>query len=145
MSERSISLTEPPAGYYADWLAEQKTRIHSAQQRAALAVNRELVLLCWLIGRDILDRQAREGWGAKGIERLTHDLRTAFPDMRGLSPRNLKYMRAFVQAWPDVEFVQQAAARLPWVHLCTLIDKLKGRGELVQYGERRTAYYTAGS
>jgi predicted nuclease of restriction endonuclease-like (RecB) superfamily len=63
---------------YAAWLAELKTRIHTAQQRATLAVNRELVLLYWQIGRDILDRQNREGWGAKVIERLAQDLRSAF-------------------------------------------------------------------
>ena len=84
---------------------------------------------CPTFGRDILERQAREGWGAKVIERLAHDLRTAFPDMKGFSPRNLKYMRAFAEAWPEPEFVQQAAARLPWFHLCTLIDKLKTREE----------------
>ena len=123
-----VKLTEPPAGY-ADWLAELKTRIHSAQQRAALAVNRELVLLYWQIGRDILARQAEQGWGAKVIERLAQDLRSAFPKMKGFSPRNLKYMRAFAEAWPGAEFVQQAAAQLPWFHLCTLIDKLKTREE----------------
>ncbi len=110
---------------YATWLAELKTRIHAAQQRASLAVNRELVLLYWQIGRDILARQDREGWGSKVIERLAQDLRNAFPDMKGFSPRNLKYMRAFAEAWPDAGFVQQAAAQLPWFHLCTLIDKLK--------------------
>lgn len=128
MTDRPVSLTPPPTGY-ADWLAELKARIHSAQQRATLAVNRELVLLYWQIGRDILERQAREGWGAKVIDRLAHDLRTAFPDMKGFSPRNLKYMRSFAQAWPEAEFVQQAAAQLPWFHLCTLIDKLKTREE----------------
>lgn len=122
------SLTPPPAGY-ADWLAELKTRIHGAQQHAALAVNRELVALYWQIGRDILNRQSLQGWGAKVVDRLAHDLRSAFPDMKGFSPRNLKYMRAFAQAWPEAEFVQQAAARLPWFHLCTLIDKLKTRSE----------------
>jgi predicted nuclease of restriction endonuclease-like (RecB) superfamily len=110
---------------YAPWLADLKMRIHHAQQRATLAVNRELVLLYWQIGRDILLRQGREGWGSKVIDRLAQDLRSAFPDMKGFSPRNLKYMRAFAEAWPDSEFVQQAAAQLPWFHLCTLIDKLK--------------------
>jgi predicted nuclease of restriction endonuclease-like (RecB) superfamily len=92
-------------------------------------VNRELVLLYWQIGRDILTRQSVQGWGAKVIERLAQDLRVAFPDMKGFSPRNLKYMRAFAQAWPEAEFVQQAAAQLPWFHLCTLLDKLKTREE----------------
>ena len=123
-----VKLTEPPAGY-ADWLAELKNRIHSAQQRTALAVNRQLVLLYWQIGRDLLARQAEQGWGAKVIERLAQDLRSAFPKMKGFSPRNLKYMRAFAEAWPGAEFVQQAAAQLPWFHLCTLIDKLKTREE----------------
>ena len=119
-----VSLTPPPSGY-AEWLAELKARVHTARQRASLAVNRELVLLYWQIGRDILQRQAREGWGAKVIERLAHDLRAAFPDMKGFSPRNLKYMRAFAQAWPDLEFVQGVLAQLPWYHQLALLDKLK--------------------
>jgi len=117
------SLTESPAGY-ADWLSDLKFRIHTAQQRAALAVNRELVLLYWQIGQDILKRQAEQGWGAKVIERLAHDLRTAFPDMKGFSPRNLKYMRAFAEAWQDSEFVQGVLAQLPWYHQLALLDKL---------------------
>jgi predicted nuclease of restriction endonuclease-like (RecB) superfamily len=123
MTEPPASLTTPPAGY-ADWLAELKGRIHTAQQRAALAVNRELVLLYWQLGQDILARQAVQGWGAKVIDRLAHDLRAAFPDMKGFSPRNLKYMRAFAEAWPDAEFVQQAVAQLPWGHNLVLLDRL---------------------
>ena len=113
MSDTPVSLSPTPGGY-AEWLLDLKSRIHTAQQRAALAVNRELVLLYWQIGRDILARQAEQGWGAKVIERLAHDLREAFPEMKGFSPRNLKYMRAFAEAWPDAKFVQQAAAQLPW-------------------------------
>jgi predicted nuclease of restriction endonuclease-like (RecB) superfamily len=125
MNRSADSLTTPPEGY-GDWLKELKNRIHSAQQRASLAVNRELVLLYWQIGQDILTRQAQQGWGAKVIERLAQDLRLAFPDMKGFSPRNLKYMRAFAEAWPDVQFVQQAAAQLPWGHNLVLLDKLPG-------------------
>ena len=112
MTDTPVSLSMPPEGY-GDWLTDLKGRIHNAQQRAALAVNRELVQLYWQIGHDILTRQAQQGWGAKVIERLAQDLRAAFPDMKGFSPRNLKYMRAFAEAWPDSEFVQQAAAQLP--------------------------------
>ena len=93
---------------YGPWLAELKTRIHQAQQRAARSINRELVLLYWQIGRDILERQGREGWGAKVIERLSVDLRNAFPEMKGFSRANLLYMRAFAEAWPDPQIVQQA-------------------------------------
>ncbi|WP_223300448.1 DUF1016 N-terminal domain-containing protein [Pantoea sp. At-9b] len=113
--EFPASLMPEPNGYAA-WLADLKDRINSAQQRATLAVNRELVGLYWHIGRDILARQAEQGWGAKVIERLANDLRTAFPDMKGFSPRNLKYMRAFAEAWPELEFVQAVLAQLPWYH-----------------------------
>jgi predicted nuclease of restriction endonuclease-like (RecB) superfamily len=120
---RPIALTEPPSGYN-DWLVELKSHIHNTQQRATLAVNRELVGLYWQIGQDILTRQVQQGWGAKVIERLAHDLRTAFPEMKGFSPRNLKYMRAFAQAWPDEKFVQGVLAQLPWYHQLALLDKL---------------------
>jgi predicted nuclease of restriction endonuclease-like (RecB) superfamily len=110
---------------YTRWLASLKQRIQSAQQRAALAVNRELVLLYWQIGQDILARQQAQGWGARVIDRLARDLSAAFPGMKGFSPRNLKYMRAFAEAWPDAAIVQQAAAQLPWFHLCILLDKVK--------------------
>jgi predicted nuclease of restriction endonuclease-like (RecB) superfamily len=129
------ALIEPPNGY-ADWLADLKTRIHTAQQRAALAVNRELVLLYWQIGRDILERQARQGWGAKVIERLAHDLRTAFPDMKGFSRANLMYMRAFAEAWPDAEIVQQAVGQLPWGHNLVLLTRLKDPAMRLTYAQR---------
>ncbi|WP_416770660.1 PDDEXK nuclease domain-containing protein [Pseudomonas sp. RHF3.3-3] len=125
MSNQPAGLSSPPEGY-GDWLADLKGRIHTAQQRATLAVNRELVLLYWQIGHEILTRQVQEGWGAKVIERLAQDLRTAFPDMKGFSPRNLKYMRAFAEAWPDTEFVQEVLAQLPWYHQLALLDKLPG-------------------
>jgi predicted nuclease of restriction endonuclease-like (RecB) superfamily len=130
-----IALIEPPSGY-ADWLAELKIRIHTAQQRAALAVNRELVLLYWQIGRDILNRQAQQGWGAKVIERLAHDLRTAFPDMKGFSRANLMYMRAFADAWPDAAIVQQAVGQLPWGHNLVLLTKLKDGQARLAYAQR---------
>jgi len=125
-------LTVNPTGY-ADWLAELKQRIHAAQQRATLAVNRELVLLYWQIGQDILARQASQGWGSKVVDRLARDLRNAFPDMKGFSPRNLKYMRAFAEAWPDGEFVQAALAQLPWYHQLALLDKLQTAEERQWY------------
>lgn len=123
MSDTPASLSMPPEGY-GDWLVDLKGRIHNAQQRATLAVNRELVLLYWQIGQDILSRQAQQGWGAKVIDRLAQDLLAAFPDMKGFSPRNLKYMRAFAEAWPDAKFVQEVLAQLPWYHQLALLDKL---------------------
>ncbi|MEN9489775.1 MAG: hypothetical protein RJA63_224 [Pseudomonadota bacterium] len=121
---------------YAAWLIELKTRIHGAQQRAALTVNRELVLLYWQIGADILARQRSEGWGAKVIERLAQDLRNAFPDMKGFSRANLMYMRAFAEAWPDAEIVQQAVGQLPWGHNLVLLSKLKTPERRLAYAQR---------
>lgn len=132
MSDKPVSLIQPPDGY-ADWLVELKGRIHSAQQRATLAVNRELVLLYWQIGRDILTRQAEQGWGAKVIDRLAHDLRTAFPEMKGFSRANLMYMRAFAEAWPDSVIVQQAVGQLPWGHNLVLLARLKQPEQRLAY------------
>lgn len=123
-NEQVISLTPVPDGY-SDWLTELKTRIHNAQQRAAIAVNREMIGLYWQIGLDILTRQAEQGWGAKVIDRLAHDLRSAFPDMKGFSRSNLMYMRSFAEAWPDQAIVQQAVGQLPWGHNVILLTKLK--------------------
>lgn len=118
---------------YEALLSDLKNRISSARTRAALAVNRELILLYWQIGREILTRQEAEKWGAKVIERLAADLRREFPDMKGLSSRNLKYMRAFADAWPDGEFVQQLAAQIPWFHNCVLLDKVAKPSEREWY------------
>jgi predicted nuclease of restriction endonuclease-like (RecB) superfamily len=109
---------------YATLLHELKQRIAGERLRVVLAANTAMVLLYWDIGRAILQRQAKEGWGTKVIDRLSHDLRAAFPDMKGLSPRNLKYMRAFAEAWPDRVFVQQLAAQIPWFHNCLLLDRI---------------------
>ena len=132
MSDKVPALDDPPEGY-ADWLANLKGRIHAAQQRAALAVNTELLLLYWRIGRDILERQAEQGWGAKVIDRLSRDLREAFPAMKGFSPRSLKYMRSFAEAWREEEFVQQVAAQIPWGHNMVLLDRVKTSPERVAY------------
>lgn len=115
-------VTAIPADYPA-WLADIKARVTVARQRAALAANAELIALYWQIGRDILERQAQQGWGSKVIERLARDLRETFPDMR-FSSRNLMYMRDFEAGWPDAEIVQQTAAQLPWFHIVTLLSKL---------------------
>lgn len=112
-----------PTGY-AEWFATVKARVHVAQQRAALHLNQELLGLYWTLGQEILERQQREGWGAKIVDRLAIDLKTAFPGVKGFSPRNLKYMRSFAEAWTDVSIVQQLLHKLPWFHLCTIIDKV---------------------
>ena len=134
MEDGHASLTTPPEGY-GEWLTDLKGRIHNAQQRATLAVNRELVQLYWQIGNDILSRQAQQGWGAKVIERLAHDLRTAFPEMKGFSRANLMYMRAFAEAWPDAAIVQQVVGQLPWGHNLVLLTKLKDPQRRLAYAQ----------
>jgi predicted nuclease of restriction endonuclease-like (RecB) superfamily len=109
---------------YVQWLASLKQRIQGARQRALLAANGEQIRLYHDIGREIMDRQNQQGWGAKVIEQLSADLRAAFPDMKGLSSRNLKYMRVFAQECPNLQIGQQSAAQLPWFHIVTLITKL---------------------
>lgn len=125
---------------YAAWLVELKQRVQAAQQHAALAVNQELVRLYWQIGRDILQRQQAQGWGAKVIDRLAVDLTAAFPDMKGFSRSNLLYMRAFHEAWPDEAIVQQLVGRLPWGQNLLLMSKLKSREERVWYAQQAIAH-----
>ena len=81
--------------------------------------------LYWRIGSEIINRQTQQGWGAKVIDQLATDLRAEFPEMRGLSPRNMKYMRAFAQAWPDEAIVHQLGAQIPWKHNCLILDSIK--------------------
>lgn len=109
---------------YSDWLTRLKQRIGNARQRALLAANEEQIRLYHEIGREILDRQGKQGWGAKVIDHLSADLRAAFPDMKGLSTSNLKYMRFFALECPDRRIGQQSADQLPWFHIVTVITKL---------------------
>lgn len=117
-------LLELPAGYVAI-LADLKDQIRAARLKAGLAVNRELVMLYWRIGRQILEQQRLEGWGSKVIDRLSLDLMREFPEMKGFSPRNLKYMRRFAEAYPDEAIVQEVLAQITWYHNITILDKVK--------------------
>ncbi|MFA5890995.1 MAG: PDDEXK nuclease domain-containing protein [Actinomycetota bacterium] len=135
----SFPAAPPRAGLprgYAKTLGEIKRRIREERLRVVLAANAAMVLLYWDIGRVILDRQESEGWGAKVIDRLAADLRGAFPDMRGFSPRNLKYMRAFAAAWPDREIVQEALAQVPWYHHIALMEKCRTPEERLWYARQ---------
>ena len=114
---------------YADFLQSLKSRIATAQTKAALAVNRELVLLYWNIGREILERQEKQGWGAKVVDQLSRDLRSAFPEMKGFSRTNLLYMRRFAETYPDEQFVQVVLGQITWYHNITLLDKVKDQKE----------------
>ena len=110
---------------YGRWIQSIKDRVRNAQFRAMVAVNVELMLLYWDIGRAILDRQAAEGWGTKVVQRIATDLAAEFPGAKGFSLRNLKYMRAFAEAWPNREFVQQVVAQISWGNNVVLLDRVK--------------------
>lgn len=124
-----------PQGYQA-LLTSLKERIRQSQVRAALSVNYELVLLYWEIGREILTRQNEQGWGKKVIEQLANDLKTSFPEMKGLSSRNLGYMKAFAEAWPERSILQAPLAKITWYHNLALIEKLKAPQERLWYAEQ---------
>jgi len=121
-----------PTGY-GDLLAKIKQRIGTERLRTVMAANSAMIMLYGDIGRLILERQEHEGWGAKVIDRLSADLRETYPDMKGLSPRNLKYMRAFASAWTDRSFVQQLAAQIPWFHNCILLDRVPDPATRIWY------------
>lgn len=123
-------------GDYAETLAEIKQRIQQERLRVVLAANSAMVLLYWDLGRMILDRQERAGWGAKVIDRLSADLREANPEMQGLSPRNLKYMRAFAAAWPERTIVQRVVAQLPWRQNIALLERLDDERTRLWYAEQ---------
>ncbi|MCY7275793.1 MAG: PDDEXK nuclease domain-containing protein [Phormidesmis sp. CAN_BIN44] len=121
---------------YDAFLIGLKQRIRSAQIRAALAVNRELVMLYWQTGQDISLRVQQQKWGSKVIKQLAADLKREFPDMTGLSARNLQYMRTFAEAYQDEAIVQRLVAQLPWGHNVTLLDKLRSLEERMWYAQQ---------
>lgn len=121
---------------YGEVLQEIKKRIQTARLKTVMAANAALVRLYWDIGKLILERQEREGWGTRVIDRLAADLRQAYPDMGGFSPRNLKYMRAFALAWPDEKIVQRVVAQLPWGQNTVLLDRIRDEAARLWYAEQ---------
>ena len=117
----------------APLLEQLKTEIRGARLQAMRAANAELLGLYWRIGRLILDQQQLQGWGAKIIDQLSAGLRREFPQMRGLSARNLKYMRRFAEAYPDAAFVQATLAQIPWYHHLTLLEKVPDEAIRLHY------------
>lgn len=113
-----------------------RQRIRSAQVQAALAVNQEMLRLYWQMGREISVRQQIAGWGSKVIERLSQDLRREFPDMKGFSPRNLRYMKAFAETYPDESIVLRVVAKIPWGHNQILINKLETQEQRLWYAHK---------
>ncbi len=116
---------------YAPLLADLKARVRTAQVKAAVTVNRELMLLYWHIGREILRAQKAEGWGAKVVERLAKDLAAEFPEMGGLSRANLLRMRNFYDTWKPVEMMPQPVAQMTEAIVAQPVRQLR-RGKVQQ-------------
>jgi predicted nuclease of restriction endonuclease-like (RecB) superfamily len=126
---------ELPSGYNSFFI-QIKDRIYQERLRTVIAANSAMIRLYWEIGRGILEKQGLEGWGAKVIDRLSVDLKKAFPDMSGFSPRNLKYMRKFAEAWPDFAIVQAPLAQITWYHNIALLEKLENDKERLWYASK---------
>ena len=120
----SVSENQMPDSYSL-FLGSLKKRIQQKRLKVVLSANAALVMMYWDIGNSILQKQHNEGWGAKVIDRLSHDLKDAFPEMSGFSPRNLKYMRKFAESWSDRKIVQEVLAQITWYHNLALLEKLK--------------------
>lgn len=138
---------------YRSLLEDLKSRIRSAQVRAALSVNRELIALYWHIGRCVAERQSAEGWGKSVVDRLAKDLQQAFPGVSGFSPQNIWYMRAFYLAWTsEVRKLQQPVGELdgvnlpqpvteiPWGHNIHLFTKLDEPAHRLWYAQQTLAH-----
>ena len=111
---------------YEEFLSDLKQRIRSAQIKASLAVNSELITLYWEIGKLIVEKQDQAGWGDAVLTRLGHDLANEFPGVAGLSRANLYRMRAFFLAYrPCTEFVAQLVRQIPWGHNIVIFQSLK--------------------
>lgn len=128
-------MAELPEGY-SGFLTQVKQKIHHSRLKAVLSANVAQTLLYWEMGHEILRKQQQAGWGAKVIDRLAYDLKTAFPEMNGFSARNLKYMRKFAEAWPERNFVQQTVAQIPWGSNLTLLEKLKDSETRAWYAQK---------
>ncbi|MDQ5861391.1 MAG: DUF1016 N-terminal domain-containing protein, partial [Actinomycetota bacterium] len=119
--------------WYPDLLASVAIQINTGRFRAVATANQELVRSYWSIGHELLARESKEGWGSKVVTRLSTDLRDQFPEARGFSPRNLRYMKTFAAAWPDTTMLQTASATLPWSHHVLLLEKLNTPEERLWY------------
>lgn len=121
---------------YLRFIEEIKEEIKRQRLAVVLNANSSMICLYWNIGRTILQKQEKEGWGTKVIDRMSKDLKDAFPEMSGLSPRNIKYMRKFAECWPDYEIVQRVVAQIPWRSNISLLDKLKDGESRIWYAQQ---------
>ncbi len=121
---------------YLAFFNEIKKDIQTSRVKALLAVNKELLLLYWRIGNEILKRKREQGWGSEVVKALAQDLKHTFPEMKGFGERNLVYMQTFASSYPDYEFTQALPAQITWYHNQTILDKVKLHQERQWYIEK---------
>lgn len=120
---------------YTQLFEQIKNDIQQSQLRAALAVNKELLLLYWRIGKELTEKIDREGWGSKIIDTLSKDLSRSFPNLSGFSARNMVYMRKFAATYPDPNYAA-AAAQIPWGHNMVIMDKIESGDQQLWYVQK---------
>ena len=126
---------------YAKWLKDLKKKFRETQIKAAIKVNSELLKFYWDLGRGIVEKQRKAKWGTKFLERLSKDLMSAFPDVKGFSKRNLEQIRRWYLFWNEaIEIAQQPASQItnmltsiPWWHNVIIISKCKTKEEALFY------------
>ncbi len=138
---------------YLQTLEDLKSFIKTSQIKAHLAVNKEMLVLYWQIGKIIINRQEKEGWGTKVTKRLSEDLQREFPNMKGLSYTNIRYMQRFAEVYHDLLICQQIAGKLenneyfikdslsalvniPWFHNMVLLDKVANQEHRLWYAKQ---------
>ncbi len=120
---------------YGHLLEAIKTDIKKTQLKAAQELNNDLVMLYWRTGKHISETMVKEGWGAKTIDSLAHDLEISFPGNSGFSARNLRYMRKFAEIYQDSNFAT-AVAKLPWGHNIAIMEKVKNNEQRLWYAQK---------
>lgn len=134
-------MTEKAISDYGQWLADIKNRIRQSQLKAAVKVNVELLHLYWTMGQDIATRQMDTMWGSGFFNRLSLDLKRAFPDMSGFSVSNLKYIKRFYLFYKDCPEIRHQVGdelnsvlfQIPWRHQVELITKCRSAEEALFY------------
>lgn len=130
---------------YSAWLKEIKNKVRIVQLKAAVKVNSEMLNFYWELGADIVEKQTTAKWGDGFLSKLSHDLMAEFPDMKGFSERNIKYIRQWFLFYNSQKAIgQQAVAQLvqiPWGHHIAIISKCKNTDEALYYVQNTMTYF----
>ncbi len=130
---------------YKGFIHTLKSQIQSAQIKAAVSVNRELLQLYWFIGSQIIEKQKNSQWGDGLVKQVSHDLQTEFPDIKGFSVRNIERMRKWFLYWTTTkEIATQAVSQLnqapifqiPWGQNLLIISKANSSEEALFYVQK---------